>query len=62
MTIIKEEPEIKISGNVRINSKLSLGKTELSSLSDDFLSKFCIGLYKDNSLTHKMRFDDKENF
>lgn len=31
-------------------------------MSDDLLGKFCIGLYKDNALTHKMRFDDKENF
>lgn len=26
------------------------------------LSKFCLGIYKDNALTHKMRFDDRENF
>jgi ankyrin repeat protein len=39
-----------------------LGKHELSSLSDALLQKFCIGLYKDNALTHKMRFDDKDNF
>ena len=31
-------------------------------MSDDFLKAFNIGIYKDNTLTHKMRFEDKKNF
>lgn len=62
MTVIKEEPEPAQKTNERINKKLTLGKHELSSLSNILLSKFCIGFYKDNALTHKMRFDDKDNF
>lgn len=42
--------------------KMMLNKSELASMSDSLLSKFCIGLYKDNSLTYKLRFEEKENF
>ena len=41
---------------------MQFNKTELASMSDKILSSFCIGIYKDNALTYKMRFDDQENF
>jgi hypothetical protein len=31
-------------------------------MSDVILTRFCLGFYKDNALTYKMRFEDKENF
>jgi hypothetical protein len=42
-----------------INRALNLNKKELSGYSNRVLSKYCIGLYKDNSLTHKIRFNQK---
>ena len=42
--------------------KMQFTKLELASMSDSVLSRFCIGLYKDNSLTYKLRFEEKDNF
>jgi len=38
-----------------------MNQIELSSLSDALLVKFHIGIYKDNALTYKIRFDDKSS-
>lgn len=45
-----------------MSRRLQFTKSELTSLSDELLTKYCIGIYKDNSLTLKIRFEDKENF
>jgi len=34
----------------------------LASYSNAQLEKFCIGIYKDNALCSKMRFDEKDTF
>ncbi len=41
---------------------MQFNKNELASMSDEMLSRFCIGIYKDNALTFKLRFEDKDNF
>lgn len=41
---------------------MQFNKTELASMSDAMLTNYCIGIYKDNSLTYKIRFEDRENF
>ena len=46
----------------RMSKRLQFSKSDLASISDDILSRFCIGFYKDNSLTFKLRFSEKENF
>ncbi|CDW77129.1 ankyrin repeat [Stylonychia lemnae] len=58
----KDESQNKQKFNQRMGRRLQFTKTELASMSDQILSSFCIGIYKDNALTFKMRFDDKENF
>jgi len=45
-----------------MTKRMQFNKSELASLSDQVLAKFCIGIYKDNALTYKMRFEEKESF
>ncbi|CDW77519.1 ankyrin repeat [Stylonychia lemnae] len=46
----------------RMTKKMQMNKAELASWSDKLLLLYHIGIYKDNALTYKMRFEDKENF
>eukprot|EP00347_Sterkiella_histriomuscorum_P008302 403345605 len=57
-----EQKDTKKSFNQRMSRRMQFNKKELASMSDKQLSKFCIGIYKDNALTYKIRFEDKENF
>jgi len=59
MSVVPEELTPRVGEKVeRINKKIFISKNELSSISDEILSRFCLGIYKDNFLTHKMRLDD----
>eukprot|EP00347_Sterkiella_histriomuscorum_P004875 403358755 len=57
-------PQIKKSKDLgkRLTKKSELSKIELSSWSDNLLNKFQLGIYKDNVMTYKMRFNDKQVF
>ena len=45
-----------------MGKKVGLSKNELASISDHILAKFWIGFYKDNSLTYKLRLEERESF